>query len=186
MKEGRDRLRQQKAEGNSSSQSPEDAATGTSAAGQSINTSSGQAITGGPGRKQSKASTKARKSKNDRGSEADDESTVAVEEPRKTDPKQKRKAETSEGGEQPKNSKKLRHATILPPVEEESDNDDKRVHVAKSTRVSSASKAKLLQTKQNAKRKIARDESAASEGGMSDPIYISSGEDTDSDTEDEN
>jgi hypothetical protein len=185
MKEARDRSRQQKAEGNSSSQSPEDVATGTSTAGQSINTPSGQVIAGGLGRKQSKASTKPRKSKNDRGSEADDESAVAVEEPRKTDPKQKRKAERSEMGEQPTNSKKPRRATILPPVEEESDNEDKRVHAAKDSHKPSVSKAKLSHTKQSTKRKIARDEPAGLEGGMSDPICISSGEDTDSDTEDE-
>lgn len=185
MKEGRDRSRQQKAEGNSSSQTPKDAATGTSAAGQSINTPSGHATTGGPGRKQSKASTKARKSKNDHGSEADDESAVAVEEPRKTDPKQKRKAETSEVREQPTNSKKPRRATNLQTVEEESDEEDKRIYAAKGSHKPSVSKAKLSHTKHSAKRKIARDGSAKSEGGMSDPICISSGEDTDSDTEDE-
>ena len=185
MKKGRDRARQQKAEGNSSSQSPEDAATGTSAAGQSINTLSGQAPTRGSGRKQSQASTKPRKSKNDHGSEADYESAVAVEEPRKTDPKQKRKVETSEEGNQPTNSKKLRRAKILPPVEEESDNENRHVHAAKGSHKPSVSKAKLVRTNQSAKRKIARDELAESDGGMSDPICISSGEDTDSETEDE-
>ena len=43
----------------------------------------------------------------------------------------------------------------------------------------------MLHAKQNAKRKAARDDSAESEGGMSDPIFISSGGETDSDTEDE-
>ncbi|GAB7328374.1 hypothetical protein MBLNU13_g00358t1 [Cladosporium sp. NU13] len=165
-KAGRTRRQSRQIIANNSSdqQTPEGAATGTSAAGKTTDTPSGQITTGGPGRKQSKAPIKGRKSKNDQGSEADVDFHEDCEKPVEPVSKKKRKTETSDGEEQPTTSKKPRRPTNMQPVEEESDHEDRQVHAAKGSRASSVSKAKLLQAKQNAKRKIARDDSAESEG----------------------
>lgn len=186
IQEARRKSRQANVKSSSDPETPENAAPGTSAAGRNTDTSSGQATTGGTGRKQSKASTKTRKSTNDDAGDADEESGVEVEEPRKSISRKKRKAESSDGEQQSTTSKKPRRdARILQPVMEEPEDDDRHARVAKGTRkVSSGPKAKPLLDRQDAKRKVAQD-SAESEGGMSDPICISSGEDTDSDTDDE-
>lgn len=173
------------AKGSSDPETPENAATGTSTAGGSTDTPFGRTIGGGPGRKQSRASTKAAQATNDSVEDADNESAVDVEEPRKSQRKKKREAETSDGEEQPATSKKPKRKPFQQPrVEEESDSEYEHVHAAKGSSVSSGTKARLPRAKQNAKGKVAND-SAESEGGMSNPIDIPSGEDTDSSAEDE-
>jgi hypothetical protein len=106
---------------------------------------------------------------------------------RKPVSEKKRKAEKSDREEQPATSKKPKRATKLQLVKEnsESDNEDKQLHAVKGLRASSGPKAKLSRAQQDVKRKIAQNDSAESGGGMSDPVCISSGEDTDSDADDE-
>lgn len=142
------------------------------------------AATPGPSRRQSRTAAKAAQSTNDNVNEADDESAGDAEEPHKPPPKKKRKAESSDREEQPATSKKPKRKPFEKLVEEESDSEDKHIHAAQGPSVSSGTKAKLPRAKQNARRKVAND-SAESEGGRSNPIDIPSGEDTDSDTEDE-
>jgi hypothetical protein len=122
---------------------------------------------------------------NDNVNEADDEPDIDVQEPRKPGSKKKRKAEISDEEEKPAISKKPRRAPKLQPVEEESDEEDKHVHATKSSSVSSGQQAKLSRAEQGAKRKATQNDSAESEGGMSDPIYIPTDSDTDSGAEDE-
>lgn len=167
--------RQLEAKGTSDQQTPEGAAAGTSAADKNTDTPSGQTAARGPGRKP----------KNDQASEADVDSDQEFEEPRKSKAERKRKSESSDEEEQPKTSKKPKIAKKLQLVEEESDDEDKHVRAVKGSRASSASKAKSSHTKQNVKRKAAQTDTVESEGGMSGPIFISSAEDTDSDTDDE-
>lgn len=177
--------RQINAQSTSDQQTPEGAPAGTSAAHESHGTPSGQATSGGPGRKQPKASTRVRKSKSEQGSESDVDSDEDFEKlVEHISKKKKRKSESSDREEQPKASKKPRIASKLQLVEEESDDEDKHVRAVKGSRMSSVSKAKLSLSEQNAKRKAARDDSAESEGGMSDPVFILSDKETDSDTDD--
>lgn len=143
------------------------------------------AATPGPSRRQSISAAKAAQSTNDNVNEADDESGMDVEEPHKAPiSKKKRKAESSDGEEQPATSKKPKIAPKLPSLEEESDDEETDVCAAKSSRASSRPKAKMSRAQQGAKRKVAND-SAESEGGMSNPIDISTDSDTDSDAADD-
>jgi hypothetical protein len=173
--------------GKSNPETPENATTGTFAADEGTETPSGKATKSGSGRKQSIVSTKGRKSTDDNVDEADDEYTSDVEEPPKPTSKKKRKADESDEEEEPVTSKKPRFGRKLQSVEEESDNEDKPVHAAKRPDVSSGSKAKVKvsNAKQSAKRKVAQDDSAEFEGGMLNPMFISSAEETDSDMEDD-
>jgi len=145
----------------------------------------GEAPTPGSSRRQSRSAAKAAQSTNDNVSKADDESAVDAEEPQKHIPKTKRRAESSDEEEQPKTSKKPRNTKNLQPVEEESDNENTHVHAARGSTSSSRPKTKSSHTKQNAKPKVVQTDPAESEGGMSDPISISCGEETDSDTDEE-
>ena len=185
IREARRKSRQANAKGTSDPQTPEDATTSTSAAGESTGMPSGQATKGATGRKQSTVSTKGRKSTDDNVNEADDEYTSDVEEPRKQILKKKRKADDSDEEEMQTTSKKPKRGTKLQSVEEESDNDDKPVHAARRPAVSSGPKANLSRAKASAKRNVARDDSYEFEGGMLNPMFISSAEETDSDIEDE-
>jgi hypothetical protein len=184
IQEARRKSRQANVKSNSDPETPQNTAAGTPAAGQNTDSPFGQAIAG---RKQSKASTKTLKSTNDDANDADDDSDEDFKEPRKSISKKKRRAESSEEEEQPAASKKPRRdARILQPVMEEPEDDGKHARAFKGKGgVSSGPKAMLSRAQQSAKRKIAKDDSAESEGGMSDPICISSAEDTDSDTDDE-
>jgi hypothetical protein len=187
---GRDlekKSREANAKGSSDPETPANAATGTSAAGDSTGTLAGQTNTERPGRRQSKACARTRKSTNDDANDADNDSDEDFKELRKSISKKKRKAELSDGEDQSTTSKKPRRdARILQSVKEEPEDDGKHARVAKGTRkVSAGPKAKSLLNRQDAKRQVAQDDLAESEGGMSDPICISSAEDTDSDTDDE-
>jgi hypothetical protein len=179
--------REANAKGSLDPETPANAATGTSAAGDSTGTLAGQTPTEGPGRKQSKVTPRAAKPATKKVEETEDESDQGIEVSRKPVSEKKRKAETLDREEQPATSKKPKRATKLQPVKEnsESHNEDKQLHADKGRRASSGPKAKLSRAQQDVKRKVARDDSAESEGGMSDPICISSGEDTDSDADDE-
>ncbi|KAM0705920.1 hypothetical protein Q7P35_007280 [Cladosporium inversicolor] len=126
------------------------------------------AATPGPSRRQSISAAKAAQSTNDNVNEADDESGMDVEEPHKAPiSKKKRKAESSDGEEQPATSKKPKIAPKLPSLEEESDDEETDVCAAKSSRASSRPKAKMSRAQQGAKRKVAND-SAESEGADDD------------------
>jgi hypothetical protein len=184
IQEARRKSRQANVKSSSDPETPQNTAAGTPAAGQNTDTPFGQVIAG---RKQSKASTKTPRSTNDDANDADDDSDEDFKEPRKSISKKKRKAESSDGEDQSKTSKKPRRdARILQSVKEEPEDDGTHARVAKGARkVSAGPKAKSLLNRQDAKCKVAQDDSAKSEGGMSDPICISSGEDTDSDTDDE-
>jgi len=114
-----------------------------------------------------------------------------VEEPRKIDSKEKPKAEGPDGEEQLETAKKPKVAHVLPTVKEESDNDNdaqgaevrrRGPPATNGTRSGSNTKSSAGQGK---KRRLVSADSKESESGMSDSIHISSGHDTDSETEED-
>ena len=175
-----------KAQATPAPQTPADGASGPPAADEITVTPSGQDSSRGPGRKFSDAKDKSSKSKNVEAGGSDNNIGPDAESHRATHAKEKRNAGMTDGEGQPSTGKKTKHAPNLPAVEEESERHREPSSVTKGAKsISSDMKTKPLPGKQGTKRKVVQSNSEELAGGVSDPIYISSGYDTDSDTEDE-
>ena len=163
---------------------PENAATRRSEAGESTGTPPVQSSTDGSGRKQSQGTTKTSKPTMRKVSEADDDFAPDVEEPRKSNLGKRSRGERSDGEEQPATSKKPKRESTLQSIREEPEIKGKHARATKGSKnISSAVKTKAPPSKQ---RKVAKPNSAEFDAGDFVPVEIPSGEDTDSDIEDEN
>jgi hypothetical protein len=140
------------------------------------------------GRRSSRSATKALQSTDDKVSETENESGPEAGQPSKTGSKatKKRAMEASDGDERSATSKKTKHTPTLQTVVEEPEDDGQRTQATRDTSdVSSDPVTRSSLTGQSKKRKAADEGSTEAEDGMSDPMYISSGCDTDSDTDDD-